>query len=152
MKKIICFITATALAASGSAFGQAYTAPSGYVSLGNTAAGVNNVEANTDVVVSIPMLRSAAYVGSVGSVTATTVTVKGTPSFATNTWTSSPHVLVIGSGSESGLIAPILSNTANTLTINSGIFSTTGILADDKLSIRPAWTIGTFMFIMVQIG
>lgn len=123
----------------------AYTAPAGYVSLGNTAAATNNVPANTDIVVSIPVLKSAAYAGQVASVTATTVTVKGTPAFVVNTWTVTPHVLVIESGAKSGMIVPIMSNTVDVLTVAPGDFSTSGILADVNLSIRPAWTIQSFM-------
>jgi uncharacterized protein (TIGR02597 family) len=133
------------LTASQAAFAQVYTAPVGYVSLGNTAAATNNVPANTDIVVSIPVLKSAAYAGQVASVTATTVTVKGTPAFAVNTWTATPHVLVIESGAKSGMIVPIMSNTADVLTIAPGDFSTSGILLDDQLTVRPAWTIQSFM-------
>ncbi len=122
-----------------------YTAPAGYISLGNTAAATNNVPANTDIVVSIPVLKSAAYVGLVNSVTATTVTVKGAPAFTVNGWTATPHVLVVESGAKSGVIVPIMSNSADTLTVDLGVFSTSGILADDKLSIRPAWTVQSFM-------
>jgi uncharacterized protein (TIGR02597 family) len=133
------------LTSSQALFAQVYTTPAGYVSLGNTAAATNNVPANTDVFVSIPMFKSAAYSGQVASVTANTVTVKGTPAFALNTWTATPHVLVIETGTKSGVIVPIMSNTADTLTVDMGVFSTSGILTDDDLTIRPAWTIESFM-------
>ena len=101
--------------------------------------------ANSDVVVSVPVLKSASFAGLVGSVGANTVTVNTTPAFADNVWSATPHVLVIENGPKSGLIVPILSNLGNVLTIDPGVFSLTGIVAGNSLSIRPAWTLATFM-------
>ena len=145
MRTITIFALACLTAPQALLAQTAYTAPVGYLSLGNTAAATDNVPANSDIVVSIPVLKSAAYAGQVASVTATTVTVKGTPAFVVNTWTATPHVLVIENGAKSGMIVPITSNTADTLTVAVGSFSTTGILADVNLSIRPAWTVQSFM-------
>jgi uncharacterized protein (TIGR02597 family) len=139
------FFALAFLTASQTLFAQVYTAPAGYVSIGDTTSGQPAVKANTDVAVSIPVFRSAAFAGQVNSVTATTVTIKGAPAFVVNAWAAAPHVLVIESGSKSGMIVPIMSNTVDTLTVAPGDFSTTGILLNDNITIRPAWTIQSFM-------
>ena len=146
MKPYTYSLLAAALAcgmAQGAA--TAYTTPVGYVSIGNGAAAVDNVPANTDVLVSIPVLKSAAYQGTVSAVGADTITLANAPAFTVNQWTATPHVIVIESGANSGLIAPILSNTADQLTLGLGVFSLTGTVATDSVSIRPAWTVSNFM-------
>jgi uncharacterized protein (TIGR02597 family) len=146
MKSFMSYSFLAAVAATGLALGDtATTTPVGYISLGNTAAGVNNVPANSDVVVSVPMLKSAVFAGKVASTGASTLTVSGTPAFTVNSFTSVPHVLVVESGAKSGLIVPITSNTADTLTVALGFYSLSGILATDSVSIRPAWTVSSFM-------
>ena len=147
MKTSIPYSLILAAASCGLALGAetAYTVPVGYVSLGNPAAATDNVPAFTDVFVSIPVLKSASFAGLISAVGTDTLTVTTTPAFANDVWNVTPHVVVVESGAKSGLILPILSNIANQLTVGLGTYNLTGILANDKLSIRPAWTLSTFM-------
>jgi uncharacterized protein (TIGR02597 family) len=140
MKPLSYSLIAAAISC-GFASGQtAYTVPVGYVTLGTPT----GIPANTDVNVSIPLLRSAEYAGVVDSVPAANqLKIAGTPAFGD--WTVTPHVLVIENGAKSGVIVPITTNTADTLTLDMGVFSLTGVNPADKVSIRPAWTVSSFM-------
>lgn len=139
MKPYTYSLLAAALAcgmAQGAA--TAYTTPVGYVSLGNSGA----IPATTDMTLAIPLDRSAAYAGTTSSVSGSTLTLAGTPGFTVNQYTATPHVLKIESGTASGLVALISANTADTVTVlfqNSDSFA--GVVATDKVSIRPAWTV-----------
>jgi uncharacterized protein (TIGR02597 family) len=145
MKPIIPFALLGALLAVGAANGAA-TDPVGYVSIGDTSVGAPAaIKANTDVHVSIPLLRTAEFAGTVAGTGAGTVTVTGA-AFTVNQWApATPYVLVIESGAKSGMVVPILSNTANQLTVGLGSFNLTGVNNGDSLSIRKAWTVASFM-------
>lgn len=146
MKKLLSYSLLAAAAAAGvSSADTATTPPVGYISLGSTT-GVA-VPANTDVRISVPLLKSAVYTGTTSTVdTGTnTITFNGTPAFAVNGYTATPHVILVESGAKSGLIAPVTQNTANSVTVAPGFFSLNGIVATDSISIRPAWTIASLM-------
>jgi uncharacterized protein (TIGR02597 family) len=144
MKPIISFALLGALFAVGAA-NAAVTDPVGYVSLGDTTVGQPAIKANTDVHVSIPLLRSAEFAGVVASTGANTITITGA-TFTANQWNAgTPYVVVVESGTKSGMILPILSNTTNELTVDLGSFSLAGVAAADQVSIRKAWTVSSFM-------
>lgn len=140
--KIIQSILAAALLAPGALFAQttATTTPVGYVSLGNNG----TVPANADVVVTIPLFRPAIFSGTVASVSGSTITISGTPGLGS--LTSVPHTVVIGSGSKIGLNAVVTSSTSNSVTVSvSTGDSLSGVTAGDTISIRPAWTVRSFL-------
>jgi uncharacterized protein (TIGR02597 family) len=146
MKTKITYSLLAAAAACGFAQAQttAYTTPVGYVSLGDTTPGQPAIKANTDVFVSIPLQLSSVFAGTVSSVSGNTITISGTP--ALGSLTTIPHTITIGSGTKAGLIATVLTNTSDSVTVAvaSGD-SLTGIAAADKIVIRRAWTVGGFM-------
>lgn len=144
MKSFISYSFLAASLASAAFAVEASSPPVGYISLGNTTAGVNNVPANTDVVVSVPMLRAAVSTGTVASVSGSSITFNGSPGFVANAYIATPHVVLVESGAKSGLIVPISSNTTNAVTVSPGFYSLAGIAAEDKISIRPAWTVASF--------
>jgi hypothetical protein len=143
MKTYIPYSLILAAASAGLAFGAetAYTTPVGYVSLGNAGA----VPANTDMTLAIPLERPAVYAGAAAGFAADVLTVSGTPAFTVNQFTSSPHILKVESGAASGVIALITANTADSITVAfQNIDSFAGLVATDKISIRPAWTVKSF--------
>ena len=147
--KIIQSILAAALLAPGALFAQttATTTPVGYVSLGNNG----SVPADTDVTISIPLLKSAVYTGTVSSVTGSDVDISGTPNFAS--LTSVPHVMVVENNTKSGVVGLITANDTNTLTVSlQAGQSLTGLTAGDKVSVRPAWTVLNFLGNQLPVG
>lgn len=141
MKTYIPYSLLAAIAACGFAYGQtAYTTPVGYVSLGDATPGQPAIKGNTDVYISIPLEKSAVFAGVVGSVSASTITISGTPNLGS--LTTLPHTVTISSGANEGLIATILSNTSNTVTVAvADGDSLTGVSTSDSIVIRPAWTV-----------
>ena len=141
MKTYLPYSLILAAAASGMASGAetAYTTPVGYVSLGDTTTGQPAVKAKTDVLVSIPMDRSATFRGVSSSIVGNTINFLS-PAFGS--FTATPYVFKIESGTKSGLIALISSNTASSVTVilPSGE-SLAGVTGADQISIRPAWTL-----------
>lgn len=150
MKTYLSYSFILAAAASSLATGQtAYTTPVGYVSLGDNTAGQPAIKAGTDSAISIPLNRATEFAGEVASVTATTITVSGSPAWATapQQWApnaDTPYLISICSGTENGFVGLITSNTANTLTIQSVTMgSLTNVAATDKVKIYKAWTLIT---------
>jgi uncharacterized protein (TIGR02597 family) len=143
MKKYISHSIILAAAATGIANGQAtaYTTPVGYVSLSTGKTVGNAVPALSDSAISIPLERSIEFSGTVSSVSATQITVSGTPSLINYAVAGSPHIVKLASGVRSGLQGLITENTATTITISvpQGD-SLTGVVAGDKFSITKAWT------------
>jgi uncharacterized protein (TIGR02597 family) len=141
MKPIISFALLGALFAVGAA-NAAVTDPVGYVTLGDTTVGQPSIKANTDVYISIPLLKSSVFAGQVASVAGNVITISGTPALGSLATPAAPHVVVIENGTKSGLIGLITANDASTITVaaqpNDNL---TGIVAGDALSIRPSWTV-----------
>ncbi len=138
MKPLSYALLAAAAACGLASAETAYTTPVGYVTLGNNG----SIPATTDMTVAIPLDRSAVYAGTTASTSGSTLTISGTPAFTVGQFTAAPHYLKIESGAASGLIALITANTADTVTVafqNTDSFA--GIVAADKISIRPAWTV-----------
>ncbi len=145
MKTHLSYSLILAAAASGIAFGAetAYTSPVGYVSLGNAG----SVPANTDMSLAIPLERASEWTGTVASVSGNVITLTGTPGFAVNQWVNSvtPYVVKMGSGTKNGQISLVTVSSANTVTVALQDTDTlSGIVSGDSVSIRKAWTIGSF--------
>ena len=107
---------------------------------------------NSDSFIALPFIRPAAFVGGISSAAGTTVTVSGTP------WTANQFVYVAGTqpnhyyaligpaavaNPKDGHTYPIVSNTANTITVDLGQDNLTGIPANAQLSVIPNWTLAT---------
>jgi uncharacterized protein (TIGR02597 family) len=125
----------------------ATTAPVGYITLGNQAS-ATAVPANTDVVVSSPLLRSSEFGGVVSSVTGNTVVVSGSQGWTATQWTSDaskPYLLYAASGAQEGLSAIITGSSDNSLTVTVVDGTLSGLAAGDKLKIIPAWTAKSFI-------
>ncbi|MFN6270318.1 MAG: TIGR02597 family protein [Akkermansiaceae bacterium] len=139
------------LAVSQGVFAQVYTAPAGYVNLGDTTAGQPAVKANTDVWISIPLNKPSIFGGTISSVSTNVITLTGTP--ALTNLTTVPHTLTITSGTGKGLIALITANTANTVTISVPAGdSLAGVASPDSVSINPAWTVLGFLGNTMPVG
>jgi uncharacterized protein (TIGR02597 family) len=139
MKPLSYSLIAAALACGlASAQTTAYTTPVGYVSLGNTAAATDNVAADTDVYLSLPLLKTAVYQGAVSSVSGSDLTLSGTP--ALGDLLTNPHIIQVENGPKSGLIGLITAVAGSVLTIETQTGdSISGITG--SVSIRPAWTL-----------
>ncbi len=124
---------------------------------GNTSSpvgfSITSLLANSDTLISIPLLRPAEFSGTVASVAGSTITVSGTPGWVDNQFVylagSQPktYFVSIGGGGTSnpkeGHIYTITGNGANTLTVNTATDSLSGITANTQLTVIPYWTLGT---------
>ena len=147
MKTYLSYSLILAAAASGMASGAetAYTAPVGYVGLGNTA-GIA-IPAKTDMSVAIPLDQPSLWAGTVASVSGNVITLTGTTGFTLNQWVSAatPYVAKITSGAKSGQMALITASNATTLTVAfQNTDSLASIVSGDRVTISLAWTIKNF--------
>jgi len=109
---------------------------------------------DSDTLISIPLKQPAVFNGVIGGLTADTLTAEGSPGWAANEWAGSYYGF-IRSGNVEGAYASIVSNTADTLTLNGGgsppedlIEKDLGLLEDgpalaDSVSIHPFWTLSS---------
>lgn len=103
--------------------------------------------AQSDTTLSLPLHQPASYRGAVASVDAVnnTVTLAGTPDWTADQFANpnEPHYLLLDAGVDEGMAVTVLSNTANTLTVELGTGDTlANIEAGDPVSIIPHWTVG----------
>ncbi|WAC20588.1 TIGR02597 family protein [Luteolibacter sp. SL250] len=149
MKSILSYSLLAAAMAAGVATAQttATTGPVGYITLGNQGS-ATAVPANTDVVVSSPLLRSAEFAGLVASVSGNTIEVSGAQGWTSTQWTSDaskPYLLYSASGAQEGLSAIITGSSGSSLTVTVVDGTLSGLAAGDKLKIIPAWTVKSFI-------
>jgi len=121
------------------------TNPVGYVQLTCTAA--------SDTTVAVPFTQPAAFVGTVASVSGSTVTVSGTAGWTVNQLTyavtgSSTYYAQMGpysSGSDplDGSYFTIVANGTNTLTLALGGDNISTVPAGSTITVYPYWTLGT---------
>jgi uncharacterized protein (TIGR02597 family) len=141
-----------ALTGAGSVLAQtATTDPVGFVSV--------TVPANSDAVLSVPLNRTAEFKGMIQTISGNTITMAGTnPAWATapQKWVfaegtqNKTYAVQIASGTKEGMIAKIVSNTANSVTIQlEAGDSLTGVVPEDadavanngdQIDIMPYWT------------
>lgn len=116
----------------------AYTDPMGGM--------VVNCPNNSDTILTIPFHRSEVYTGQISSVSASDITMVGNPGFTVDEFvTTGGHYALISSGALEGLVLPILSNTVDTLTVDSGGEDLSSLAVSDTLSIVPFWTLETLV-------
>lgn len=126
-------VTTTAIAPVTSDTGSgttttATTDPVGYTAL--------PLQANSDTLVSIPFTRPAAFVGAIGSISGSTITVASTPG-----WTANQYVYASGTQSNTyyAIIGPLLNTVSGTVTATNGSTAITataglsGIAVGDEL-------------------
>jgi uncharacterized protein (TIGR02597 family) len=105
--------------------------------------------ANSDTYVSIPLHRTAAFVGPVASVSGNVITLAGSPSWSTSQFVyasssqTNTYYAFIRSGSKEGNYYTVTANSANTLTLDLAGDTLSGLNAGDTLSVIPYWTLGT---------
>ncbi|MEP6809646.1 MAG: TIGR02597 family protein [Chthoniobacterales bacterium] len=107
---------------------------------------------NSDSFISLPFVRPPAFVGGISSASGTTITVAGNP------WIGSQFVYAAGSQPNHyyALVGPatsanpkeghtyaITGNTTNSLTVQLGADTLTGIPANAQVSVIPNWTLAT---------
>jgi uncharacterized protein (TIGR02597 family) len=112
----------------------------------------NSLLANSDSFISLPFIRPPAFVGGIQSAAGTTITVSGSP------WTANQFVYAAGTqpnryyaligpaaaaNPKEGHTYPIIGNGTNTLTVDLGADSLTGIPMNAQLSVIPNWTLAT---------
>lgn len=130
MKSLKYLATISAMAYSSAM--AATTDPVGFVTV--------TVPANSDAVLAVPLNRAAAFKGMIQSISGNTITVAGTPA-----WSTAPQQFVqslpaqtdtyavqLASGAKEGLTAKILSNTANSITLElEAGDDLSGVIAED---------------------
>lgn len=115
-----------------------------------------SIPANTDFVFGIPLRRASEYQGVVQSISGNTITLAGSPSWATSQFVYASgtqpktYYALIGSGAKEGLFAKITANDSGSITIspNSGddltsIHSNAMNGTGDVVDIVPYWTPGS---------
>jgi len=156
MKPLTYSLIAAALACGfAAAQTTAYTTPVGYVSLGDTTAGQPAVKANTDVFISIPLLNSATYAGTVASIAGNTITLSGTPGFTAGQFATpaTPYYAMIESGAKAGQISIVSANGTGDVTVALQTGETLeSIVAGDQITLRKAWTVRGFMGATLPAG
>lgn len=135
MKKLILL---PALMASSLLFAveTAYSPPVGGMTL--------PAAASTDTFVSVALATNAAWVGTVASVSGSDITVSGAPGWMANAFvTPGYHYARLLSGAQAGHYVSIISNSADTLSVDAAGLNLSTIAATDKIEIAPYWTLGT---------
>ena len=148
----------------------ATTDPVGYSMVGayNSGGTYTGITANSDSVISLPFTLPPAYVGSIGSVSQGTsvITVASTPNWSTNQYgkyglagapalptgytnpAPSRYYALIGPNAattttpKEGCYYPIVSNDANSLTLNLNSDDISGVTAGTQVLIIPYSTLG----------
>jgi uncharacterized protein (TIGR02597 family) len=100
--------------------------------------------ASTDTFVSVTLATNAAWVGTVASVSGSDITVAGAPGWSANAFvTPGYHYARLLSGAQAGHYFSIISNSADTLSVDASGLNLSSIAASDKMEIAPYWTLGT---------
>lgn len=105
---------------------------------------------NSDTFVSVSFTRPPEFVGAIQSVSASIITVIGTPGWIGNQFVYAPatqsqhYYALIGSGGASnpkeGHTYFVTANGSNTLTVNATGDNLTGITANTQVLLIPYWT------------
>ncbi|MGI8435591.1 MAG: TIGR02597 family protein [Chthoniobacterales bacterium] len=138
-------VTIAIMAISTAAIAQSVTTdPVGFMT--NTQLG------SSDTFVSLSLIRPPAFLGGIQSAAGATIAISGNP------WTANQFVYAAGSQSnhyyaligpagltnpKEGHTYPITANTSNSITVDLGQDSLTGVPANAQLSIIPNWTFAT---------
>ncbi len=106
-----------------------------------------NLPAESDVIVSFPFKQSAAYRGTVESVSdnggdlVVNVATDSLTASAFDAGSNVTHYLVFESGAQQGVHLDIQSNTASQINLDGG--STDGLQNGDEVAVYPHWTLGS---------
>ena len=123
-----------------------YTDPVGYVKLGNTAEGEPAVASFSDLRVSVPLERTAEFVGTVSSASSNALTLEGNPGFDAGRWVAAegeaPYLIKVNSTNESGAWGLISANTADTVTATAITGDFANLVTGNEIEILRAWTVG----------
>jgi uncharacterized protein (TIGR02597 family) len=93
---------------------------------------------NSDNFISLPFLRPATAQGSVLSASSNLLTATGSPGWSAHQFSNC--YVRFTSGAAEGSMYAVLSNTANTITVNGTLNS---VSTDDAFSVEPYWTFKT---------
>lgn len=146
MKKLFPSLTiAAALVASGTSQAEtAYSKPSGYVSIGSASEALA-LPPSSDAALSVPLANPAAFVGVSSATvpaTETVLTLDVSPSWVPSAqWALSPHLLIVTEGQEEGLIALIVDNGVDSLTVSPVVGALSNIGGSVQFRIEPAHTL-----------
>ena len=129
---------------------QVSTDPVGFVSV--------TVPAASDAALGAPLGRAAEYQGVIQSITGSTITVAGTPGWATNQFVYAAgtqpktYFVRVDSDSKEGLILPITANGTNTVDVTfpagedlTGVLTNAANGTGSSISIAPYWTPSTLI-------
>ena len=124
-----------------------FSDPVGYVTTtiaASTASGVAKITPFSPVMLEAPSVVGATS-GSISAVTSNTITI-GSAGWTTNALSAGQAYLQLTSGNQNGLILRVVSNTADTATVDSvGLdLSTTGIAANDTFNLVVGETLLSF--------
>ncbi|MFT4640736.1 MAG: hypothetical protein ACI8T1_004068 [Verrucomicrobiales bacterium] len=106
--------------------------------------------ANSDTRISIPLERSAVFMGPLVTITGDTLTVEGSPAWTTNQFKyvatgEAPQLehyyVLFLTGTHAGRQFDILENETNTLKLDLGAANLTGVVAGDRIKLLPHWTL-----------
>ena len=140
------FLLAGAAAPIG-LYADVATDPCGFVSV--------NIPANSDFHFTVPLVQPPQFVGTIQSASGNTIFVNqlnGLPNWTPNSLVyvqgtqSTTYYALMASGTKEGMHCPITANGTNSLTIDPGTDSLTGVVTGtngDSIKVVPYWTLST---------
>ena len=155
--KAIARIVAIAITVTCPAWAQTgTTSPQGLYKLGayDNLGNYLGLQSNSDTLVSLPFTRTPEYLGTIASVSGSTLTVSGTP-WSSNQFVyaqgtqSKTYFVLIGAGPsgttnpKEGCIYAITANTTNSLTLTLNGDSISSVPANSSITVIPYWTLAT---------
>ena len=123
----------------------------GVTNVSTEPAGFQKVDliGNSDTIVALPFVRPEFAAGIVTAVTGNQVQITGAPAwtpgqlaYAAGTQPDT-YQLFVRSGTNEGRLYTITNNTANSVTLDLNGSTLSGLAANDRVSILPAWTLAT---------
>lgn len=105
--------------------------------------------AQSDTRFSLPVHRMPDFEGTVASIVSNVITVSGAPNWTDNQFVyaagsqTNTYYALIGGGALEGAFFPVLSNTANSLSVDTTLQSLDGVTSGEIIWLVPYWTFGT---------
>lgn len=103
----------------------------------------------SDTIVSVPFFRPAAFTGTSSTAGGSTISVASAPGWAANQFAyqagTQPvtYFVAMKSGAKEGHLFRVLGNDSASVSVDLGQDTLSGIVAGDRFSLVPYWTLGT---------
>ena len=156
--KAIARIVALAITMTSPGWAQSgTTSPQGLYKLGayDNTGHYLGLLTNSDTLISLPFTRTPEFLGSVASVSGSTLTVAGSPAWSANQFVyvsgtqPKTYFVLIGAGPsgttnpKEGAIYTVTANTSNSLTLTLNGDDISSIPANSQITVIPYWTLAT---------